>query len=96
MQVRKYMRDNYPNITISDNNAELIKLPEVNPHIQKQIDKYNVNFSHPEQVKKVSLLADEWTIDSGELTPSLKIKRKVIEKEYATQIEAIYAEGGAK
>ena len=96
MQVRKYMRDNYPNITISDNNAELIKLPEVNALIQKQIDKYNVNFSHPEQVKKVSLLADEWTIDSGELTPSLKIKRKVIEKEYATQIEAIYAEGGAK
>ena len=92
MQVRKYLRDNYPNIIVSDKNGNLIKLPEVQALIQKQVDKYNVAFSHSEQVKKVSLLADEWTVDTGELTPSLKIKRKVIEKEYAAQIEAIYAD----
>ena len=92
MQVRKYLRDNNPQLIISDKNSDLIKLPEVAALIQKQIDKYNVLFSHPEQVKKVSLLADEWTIDSGELTPSLKIKRKVIEQKYAAQIEALYGE----
>ncbi len=92
MQVRKYLRDNNPQLIISDKNSDLIKLPEVAALIQKQIDKYNVLFSHPEQVKKVSLLADEWTIDSGELTPSLKIKRKIIEQKYAAQIEELYGE----
>ena len=94
MQIRKYLRDNNPQMIISDKNSDLIKLPEVTTLIQKQIDKYNVLFSHPEQVKKCSLLADEWTIDSGELTPSLKIKRKIIEQKYAAQIEALYEEQG--
>jgi long-chain acyl-CoA synthetase len=96
MQVRKYIKDNYPAVSVSDNNSDLIKLAEVKALIQKQIDKYNVAFSHPEQVKKISLLADEWTVDSGELTPSLKIKRKVIEKKYAKEIEDIYADEGVR
>jgi long-chain acyl-CoA synthetase len=58
--------------------------------IQKQIDKYNELFSHPEQVKKIALLPDEWTIDGGELTPSMKIRRKIIEQKYSTYIEALY------
>jgi len=41
-------------------------------------------------VKKFTLLPDEWTIDSGELTPSLKIKRKVIEEKFAAQINDMY------
>jgi long-chain acyl-CoA synthetase len=92
MQVRKYLRDNYPNMSISDNNSELAGLHEVQALLQKQIDKYNPLFGHPEQVKKFVLLSDEWTIDSGELTPSLKIKRKVIQQKYADKIEALYAE----
>jgi long-chain acyl-CoA synthetase len=92
MQLRKYMRDNFASSSVPDSNAELIKLPEVIAQVQKQVDKYNAFFSHPEQVKKITLLADEWTIDSGELTPSLKIKRKIIEAKFAKQIEAIYAE----
>jgi len=92
VQVRKYIRDRNPALSIPENNNELIKMTEVMTLIQKQVDKYNVYFSHPEQVKKISLLADEWTIDTGELTPSLKIKRKVIMQKYASQIEAIYAD----
>ncbi len=90
MQLRKYMRDNFPNLAIPEKNGDLIHLPEVMAHMQKQVDKFNTLFSHPEQVKKIALLADEWTIDNGELTPSLKIKRKVIEQKYAQQIEGIY------
>ena len=90
IQIRKYMRDNFPNNRIPENNNDLIKLKEVTDQLQKQIDKYNPLFSHPEQVKKIALLADEWTIDSGELTPSLKIKRKIIEQKFARQIEDIY------
>jgi len=92
MQLRKYMRDNYPNMSVTDNNSQLIKMPEVIAQMQKQIDKYNVEFSHPEQIKKIALLPDEWTIDSGELTPSLKVKRKVIEQKFSKQIENIYSE----
>lgn len=90
VQVRKYLRDHNAQLSIPESNSELIKLKEVQALIQKQIDKYNPGFSHPEQVKKFALLPDEWTIDSGELTPSLKIKRKVIEQKYTTYIDAIY------
>jgi len=91
-QLRKYLKDNFPNISVPASNTELVKMKEVMAQVQKQIDKYNPLFSHPEQVKKVALLPDEWTIDGGELTPSLKIKRKVIEKKFAAEIEGIYGE----
>ncbi len=91
MQLRKYMRDNFPNMSVTDNNDQLIKMPEVIAQMQKQIDKYNVEFSHPEQIKKIALLPDEWTIDSGELTPSLKVKRKIIEQKFSKEIEQMYA-----
>ncbi len=73
-------------------NRSLIALPEVTALIRSQVDKYNAQFSHPEQVKKFVLLPAEWTIDSGELTPSLKARRTVIEDRYAQQIRSIYGE----
>lgn len=88
--VRKYLRDNFPKMSVPENNDELITLQEVKDIIRKQLDKYNAFFSHIEQVKRFSLLGHEWTIDSGELTPSLKIKRKVIEERYEKHIEEIY------
>jgi len=48
-------------------------------------------FSHYERVKKVVLLPDEWTIESGETTPKLSVKRKVVEKNYADIINSIYS-----
>jgi long-chain acyl-CoA synthetase len=92
MQLRKYLRDNYPALSISDNNDTIIKMPEAVSLLQKQLDKYNPLFSHPEQVKKIALLAHEWTVDSGELTPSLKIKRKIIEQKFSKEIEAMYGD----
>jgi long-chain acyl-CoA synthetase len=89
-QMRKYLRDKYPDMIVPDKNEKLILVPEVIAQIQKQVDKYNPLFSHPEQLKKFTLLPAEWTIDSGELTPSLKVRRKVIEQHYASQIEAMY------
>ena len=91
-QVRKHLKGHLHGKTISANNNELIKMPEVLDLMQKQLDKYNVHFSHPEQVKKIVLLANEWTIDSGELTPSLKLKRKIIEQKFSKEIEKIYAD----
>ena len=91
-QLRKFLRDNNPDIIIPEKNEELIKMKEVMAQMQKQVDKFNPMFSHPEQVKKIALLANEWTIDTGELTPSLKIKRKVIMQKYAAQIAYLYAD----
>ncbi|MCB0700453.1 MAG: long-chain fatty acid--CoA ligase [Chitinophagaceae bacterium] len=79
-------------VTASANNDELIKQPEAIAVIQKQIDKFNPLFSHVEQIKKFELMPNEWTIDTGELTPSLKIKRKKILEKYASQIDDIYDE----
>jgi len=89
--VRKYLKEQGQPVPAS--NADIIKLPQVKDLIRKQLDKYNPQFSHIEQVKRFELLPAEWTIDSGELTPSLKIKRKVIEKKYANEIARIYGDG---
>ncbi|MFT4203926.1 MAG: long-chain fatty acid--CoA ligase [Chitinophagaceae bacterium] len=72
------------------NNTEIIKNAQVIQAYQDAIDKFNPQFNHVEQIKKFTLLPNEWTVDSGELTPSEKMKRKVIIRKYATEIEAMY------
>lgn len=88
VHVRSWLKDK--GLNAPESNHQLIEMPEVNELIQKQLDKYNPLFSHPEQVKKFVLLPSEWTIDSKELTPSLKIKRKVIHEKYQDKITDIY------
>lgn len=89
VHVRKYLEDH--GVTPSESNAALVQMKEVCELIQKQIDKFNTNFGHVEQVKKFVLLPAEWTVDTGELTPSLKIRRKIIEQKYHDQIDQLYA-----
>lgn len=88
VHVRKYLKDH--GVAAPESNAALIKMPEVNELIHKQVEKFNPLFSHPEQVKKFALLPAEWTIDGGEMTPTIKLKRKVIEQKYADVIEEMY------
>lgn len=64
----------------------------VQERIWKEIQYYNKRFSHIEQVKKFELVNEDWTIETGELTPTLKLKRKVIKKNYEDLIEKIYSE----
>lgn len=90
--LHRHLKDEHPNVKIPADKNELLKLPQVQQHIQSVIDKYNTLFSHPEQVKKFTLLPNEWTIDSGEITPTLKLKRKVILQKYAKEIDAMYSE----
>jgi long-chain acyl-CoA synthetase len=72
--------------------AALAAAPEVRAAIQAQIDRINETLARVEQVKKFAVLPRPFGIDSGELTPTLKIKRKVIAEKYAAEIEALYAE----
>jgi long-chain acyl-CoA synthetase len=76
-------------ITINSH-EQLCRIQEVQALFQQIVEKYNHYFSHIEQVKKFELLPHEWTIANGELSGTLKVKRKVIAQKYADQIEKIY------
>jgi long-chain acyl-CoA synthetase len=79
-------------IKLSSNKEEIILNKNVLDRIQKEINKYNQSFGNWEQIKKFELLANEWTIESGELTPKLSFKRKVIMSNYEQIVNKIYAE----
>ena len=71
-------------------NEQLIKEPKVLDLYRSIRDKYNPFFNHVEQVKKFELLPREWSIDTGELTPKMSLKRKVVMEKYKDAIERIY------
>ena len=65
---------------------------DIYSEIQAQVDVLNTRFSNPEQVKKFSILSRDLTIDDGELTPTLKIRRKQIRDNWDSVIESMYTE----
>jgi long-chain acyl-CoA synthetase len=71
-------------------NRQLVKESKVIALFQSIVDNYNPEFNHVEQVKKIILLPDEWSIDSGELTPTGKMKRKIITEKYNAEIDKMY------
>ena len=73
-------------------NASAVANPKVLELYNGIIAEYNHFFNHVEQVKKFALLDKEWTIESGEMTPKLSLKRKVVMENCKAAIESIYAE----
>ena len=71
-------------------NDELIRHPKVNGMFKELVESFNKYFNQVEQVKKFALLEHEWGIDSGELTPKLSLKRKVVMEKYREEIEKMY------
>jgi long-chain acyl-CoA synthetase len=71
---------------------EMVRNPKVIAFYQEIIESYNKFFSHVEQVKRFRLLPSDWTIETGEMTPKLSLKRKVITEKYRDLIEGIYSE----
>jgi len=71
---------------------ELVKDNRVITMYKSIIDGFNPEFNHVEQIKKFIILPDEWTVDSGELTPTGKMKRKIITEKYNTAIEEMYGD----
>ena len=65
---------------------------EVKDKFQSEIDKLNESFAQYEKIKKFELLPRLWTIDAGELTPTLKVKRKIVTAKYKNLIDKIYFE----
>jgi long-chain acyl-CoA synthetase len=64
---------------------------EVFNEIKEKIDEMNLKFSSPEQIKKFTILPRDFSIDDGELTPTLKIRRKIINDNWATEIDNMYS-----
>lgn len=74
-----------------NSNIELIALPKTIGFMEQEVEKINPNFGHWEQIKKIKLLPQEWSVETGELTPTMKPKRKVIYEKYAKEIEGIFS-----
>lgn len=88
-ELEKYAK--FKGISYEDRES-LIKHSQIVDKYQQEIDKANSNFGQWEKVKKFVLLTKEWTIDNGELTPKLSLKRKIILQRYDSSIKAIYEE----
>jgi long-chain acyl-CoA synthetase len=65
--------------------------PDVLEEIQSAVDAANKAVSKAESIKKFKILAVDWTEETGALTPSLKLKRGVVMKEYAAEVDALYS-----
>lgn len=73
------------------NDEDMLLKPEILDKFQKEIEDRNKYFGKWEQVKKFKVLPNQWTIETGELTPTMKLKRKVIHQKFSKEIEALYA-----
>jgi long-chain acyl-CoA synthetase len=73
--------------------AQAAKEPKVLAEIQIAVDRVNKDFSRAESIRKFSVIGKELTEESGHLTPSLKIKREVVLRDFAPAVEEIYQSG---
>ena len=88
-QLKEWARQN----GITDiSNEGLIKNSKVKDMFTDLVESFNKYFNHVEQVKKFELLSQEWAVETGELTPKLSLKRKVIMERFKDAVERIYAE----
>jgi long-chain acyl-CoA synthetase len=69
---------------------ELVRRPEVLAHYRRLVDEMTADLAQFEKIKKIALLTREFTQESGELTPTLKVKRRVVEERYKPTIDAMY------
>jgi long-chain acyl-CoA synthetase len=85
--IKIWMKEN--NIPFQHNN-DIINNPKVVAFYRELIDSYNKFFNQVEQIKKFKLLPDEWSVDTGEMTPKLSMRRKVIQEKYQTLVDEMY------
>jgi long-chain acyl-CoA synthetase len=69
---------------------ELVADPKVVELMQGELDKFNKNLDRQEKIRRFTLLPNDFTIDNDEITPSLKVKRKNVDKRYKDRIDAMY------
>jgi long-chain acyl-CoA synthetase len=77
-------------IEIGTTNEEISSNPKVIARIQEEIDRLNDKFGNWEKIKRFELTADIWSIEGGHLTPTLKLKRKIVMEKYIDLFHKIY------
>ena len=77
-----------------DDRAVLVKRPDVVALYQEIVDALNRELAQFERIKRITILPREFSMETGELTPSLKVKRKIVEQNWREEIEGLYAEKG--
>ncbi len=88
-KLEEYAKQN--NISFEDH-CDLVKKEEIVRFIQEQVDRSAPNLASYEKVKKIALLDKEFEIEKGEITPTLKVKRNIVEEKYKGIIDAMYRE----
>jgi long-chain acyl-CoA synthetase len=86
-ELRKWASQNGVTAT---SNTELVKDEKVVKFYNDLTHTYNKGFAHWEQVKKIVLLPEQWTVETGEMTPTMKVKRKIITENNKAAIEGLY------
>jgi long-chain acyl-CoA synthetase len=71
-------------------NSEMVKLPRIQKRFKQEVAKYNSLLGETEKIKRYEILDEEWTFESGEITPTLKLKRQFINRKYETQINKLF------
>jgi long-chain acyl-CoA synthetase len=79
-------------IEVGKTNQEIISNPKVIARIQEEVDHLNAKFGNWEKIKRFELTPDVWSIDGGQLTPTLKLRRKIILEMYKPLYEKIYGQ----
>jgi len=77
-------------IPIGNTNEEIISNPKLIERIQEEINEINKKFGNWEQIKRFELTPDVWSIDDGHLTPTMKLKRKIVMEKYKDLYQKIY------
>ncbi|WP_300675616.1 long-chain fatty acid--CoA ligase [Soonwooa sp.] len=85
---KQWAKDN--NINIGTTPEEIAKSPELKAAIEKEMDNINKNLGHWEQIKKIELTPEIWSEENGMLTPTLKLKRKVIKEHFMDLYNKLY------
>lgn len=71
--------------------ADLVDDPDLLAEIQAAVDEANKAVSKAESIRKFTILPEDWTEEAGQLTPSLKLKRNVVMREFRAEVAALYA-----
>jgi long-chain acyl-CoA synthetase len=82
----------YKNLAYADHRG-LVKMPEVKAKMEREVFKMLSNLASYETPKRILLLENDFSIENGDLTPTLKVRRRIVEKRYQRQIDALYQEG---
>ncbi len=78
------------NYNLGNNNQEIVRNPKLIDRIQEEIDTLNARFGKWEKIKRFELTADVWSVEDEHLTPTMKLKRRVIKAKYMDLYEKIY------